>query len=80
MEQVTVQLSALEHFGYCPRQCGLVAVEGQWLDNRHTAAGSVAHKRVDSAPARVERGVSVLVPFRNGTTNWIGGSVRTHLK
>lgn len=45
---LTVQLSALEHFVYCPRQCGLIQVEGQWEDNRHTVRGHREHRRVDS--------------------------------
>ena len=56
----TVALAALEHWTYCPRQCGLVDVEGQWLDNRHTIRGTASHRRVDSGRHRTERGRLVL--------------------
>lgn len=55
-----VLLSALEHFMYCPRQCALIHVDGLWADNAHTVAGTQAHRRVDTAPSRTERGRRVL--------------------
>lgn len=55
MDDLTVRISALEHYSYCPRQQALIDVEGQWVDNRHTVRGVRAHRRVDSAPnARVD--------------------------
>jgi CRISPR-associated exonuclease Cas4 len=60
MDDITVNISSLAHFEFCARQCGLEVVEGQWVDNRHTANGRVEHRRVDSAADRVERGVKVL--------------------
>jgi len=55
-----VVLSALEHHLYCPRQCALIHVDGLWAENAHTVIGSRAHRRVDSAPGRRERGRQVL--------------------
>lgn len=58
--ELVVLLSALEHFMYCPRQCALIHVDGLWADNAHTVAGTRAHRRVDAAPSRTERGRRVL--------------------
>lgn len=55
-----VQLSALEHHLYCPRQCALIHVDGIWQENAHTVIGSRAHRRVDNAPSRQERGLLML--------------------
>lgn len=55
-----VLLSALEHYLYCPRQCALIPVDGYWTDNAHTVAGTWAHRRVDTAPSRRERGRKIL--------------------
>ena len=41
-------LSALQHYVFCPRQCGLIHVEGIWNENALTARGRVMHERVDS--------------------------------
>ena len=55
-----VQISAIEHFVYCPRQCALIHCDGVWSDNAHTVRGTRAHRRVDSGEHRQERGRQVL--------------------
>ncbi|MDE1951156.1 MAG: CRISPR-associated protein Cas4 [Betaproteobacteria bacterium] len=42
-----IPLSALNHWAYCPRRCGLIHMEGQFTDNIHTARGNAEHERVD---------------------------------
>lgn len=59
-ETITVPISAIEHFAYCPRQCALIHVDGVWADNEHTVRGVRAHRRVDSGGVRLERGRQVL--------------------
>jgi len=46
-EDEYIQLSSLQHFQYCPRQCALIHVDQQWSENRFTAEGRVQHERVD---------------------------------
>jgi CRISPR-associated exonuclease Cas4 len=48
-KQVTdpTPLSALNHWAYCPRRCGLIHMEGEFTDNIHTARGNAEHARVD---------------------------------
>lgn len=38
-------LSALQHLLFCPRQCALIHVEGQWAENRLTVEGKHLHRK-----------------------------------
>lgn len=49
-------ISALEHWEYCPRQCGLIHLEQVWGENVFTIRGTGLHARADTPMARVERG------------------------
>lgn len=42
-----IPISALEHFSYCPRQCGLIHLEQVWDENLHTTRGDIVHEHVD---------------------------------
>lgn len=59
-------LSALNDLLFCPRRCYLHRVEGLWLENAHTASGSLAHRRVhtprdaDESPCRTARGLRLV--------------------
>lgn len=44
-----IQLSALQHYMFCPRQCGLIHVEGLWSENVLTVRGELFHEKSDSA-------------------------------
>ena len=55
--ELDVQISALEHFSYCPRQCALIHVEQTFDENVYTIRGAIAHERVDSEGGSVARGV-----------------------
>ncbi len=46
-EQDAINISALNQYGYCPRRCGLIYLEGEFEDNIHTARGHAEHERVD---------------------------------
>lgn len=62
-EPVLILLSALEHYAYCPRQCGLIHVEATYRENVYTLRGNHAHARVDSgeqtqrADTMIRRGI-----------------------
>ncbi|MFG2227723.1 CRISPR-associated protein Cas4 [Streptomyces sp. NPDC048644] len=45
---VQVSLSALEHYAYCPRQCGLILLEDAFEDDAATVRGTLLHQRVDT--------------------------------
>lgn len=58
-ENKIVLISALEHWSYCPRQCGLIHVEQVYDENVFTLRGSWAHRRVDEALTTMEDGKRV---------------------
>jgi CRISPR-associated exonuclease Cas4 len=55
-----VPLSALEHFSYCPRQCGLIHLEQTWDENLYTLRGRQVHEKVDVSQDEIADGVRVL--------------------
>jgi CRISPR-associated exonuclease Cas4 len=54
-----VPLSALQHWVYCPRQCGLIHLEQAFEDNIHTARGQAVHRLVDAPGYEIKAGVKV---------------------
>lgn len=42
------QISALQHYVYCARQCALIHVEDVWQENVFTVRGDILHERVDT--------------------------------
>ncbi|MBP9580583.1 MAG: CRISPR-associated protein Cas4, partial [Ignavibacterium sp.] len=41
-------ISALQHYVYCPRQCGLIHVDDVWQENVFTVRGNILHGKVDT--------------------------------
>lgn len=60
MVEPVIPLRALEHYSFCTRKAALTFVDGIWRDNEHTLRGVRGHRRVDSAPSRVERGRTIM--------------------
>ncbi len=56
-DAILVPISAIEHWSYCPRQCGLIHVESVWDENLFTIKGTAAHERADQPTTRLEKGV-----------------------
>jgi CRISPR-associated exonuclease Cas4 len=56
-DDLTVPISAIEHYSYCPRQCALIHIEQVFEDNIHTIRGTIAHERVDAGVGSVQTGV-----------------------
>ncbi len=73
-EDDLIQLSSLQHFMYCERQCALIHIEQIWTENLFTAEGRVMHDKVDTANkesrgnVRIEYGV----PMRSLRLGLIG--------
>lgn len=59
-DAIEVPISALEHYSYCPRQCGLIHIEQTFEENIFTIKGQIAHERVDRADKEITRGVRVV--------------------
>jgi CRISPR-associated exonuclease Cas4 len=58
-----IQLSALQHYVFCVRQCALIHIEQLWTENLFTAEGHLMHERAHEegresrGNVRIERGV-----------------------
>jgi len=47
-EEDFIMISALQHYVYCPRQCGLIHVDDVWQENLFTTRGNILHEKVDT--------------------------------
>lgn len=47
-EDEYIQLSSIQHYVFCPRQCALIHVHGIWDENLFTAKGRIMHEKADS--------------------------------
>ena len=54
-----IPISALQHWAYCPRQCGLIHLEQIFEENVHTARGRAVHHLVDEPGYEIKSGVKV---------------------
>jgi len=52
-------LSALQHWAYCPRQCGLIHLEQAFDDNLHTQRGQAVHAQVDQPGVEERKGLRI---------------------
>ncbi len=43
-----IQINALQHYVFCPRQCALIHIEDVWQENLYTTRGALLHEKVDS--------------------------------
>ena len=67
-------LSALQHWAYCPRQCGLIHLEQAFDDNLHTQRGQAVHALVDKPGVEERKGLRIerALPLWNDTLGLIG--------
>lgn len=63
-EYELLPLSALQHWVFCPRQCGLIHLEQVWQENRLTAQGRQLHERVHEADDENRPGVRIVRGLR----------------
>ncbi|WP_107688534.1 CRISPR-associated protein Cas4 [Neisseria wadsworthii] len=54
---ISIPLSALQHYAFCPRQCALIHNEQAWAENYLTAQGRALHERVDGGEPETRKGV-----------------------
>jgi len=69
-----IPLSALQHWAYCPRQCGLIHLEQAFDDNLHTLRGQAVHAQVDHPGMELRRGLRIerSLPLWSERLNLIG--------
>jgi CRISPR-associated exonuclease Cas4 len=73
-EDALIQLSALQHFAFCTRQCALIHVEQIWSESGLTAEGRLMHEKVHEQD-RESRGnvrIEYGVPLRSLKLGLIG--------
>jgi len=58
-EDQLLPLSALQHWLYCPRQCGLIHLEQVWAENKFTAEGQVLHHKAHEGADESKGGVRI---------------------
>ena len=58
-EDQLLPLSALQHWLYCPRQCGLIHLEQAWAENKFTAEGQMLHKKAHEGEDESKAGVRI---------------------
>lgn len=73
-EEEQVSISALQHWQYCPRQCGLIHLEQVFSENIHTQRGQAVHATVDTPGFETRHGVRVerALPIWNEKLGLIG--------
>lgn len=66
-EDDLIQLSALQHFVFCERQCALIHIEQVWSENLFTAEGKIMHEKADSNKfeSRGDVRIDYSVPLRS---------------
>ena len=71
-----VPLSALQHWHYCPRQCGLIHLEQVFDDNVHTLRGQAVHAKADQPGVETAKGLRVerALPLWHDALGLIGKS------
>ena len=69
-----ISLSALQHWHYCPRQCGLIHLEQVFDENVHTLRGQAVHAKVDKPGVESAKGLRVerALPLWHDTLGWVG--------
>lgn len=75
-DDAAIPLSALQHWCYCPRQCGLIHLEQVFDDNIHTLRGQAVHARTDQPGVETAKGVRVerALPLWHDALGLIGKS------
>lgn len=73
-DKLLIQLSALQHYSYCPRQCALIHQEQSFDENLFTLRGRRVHERVDGGETTTEDGVRIerSLPLYSETHGLIG--------
>lgn len=54
-ENLTVKISALQHYSYCPRQCGLIYLEDIYDENIYTLQGNDVHEKIHEEASESQR-------------------------
>jgi len=66
-ESELLPISALQHLLFCERQCALIHIERQWVENRFTAEGAILHRAAHSGRSERRKGTRTVrsLPVRS---------------
>jgi CRISPR-associated exonuclease Cas4 len=67
-DDLSLPLSALQHYAFCPRQCALIHIERQWAENTLTSEGRVLHDKAHEPGRESRRDVRVTRSLRLQST------------
>ncbi len=73
-EDDLVMISALQHYLFCPRQCALIHIEQQWVENLYTAEGRILHEKADAGrtESRGDVRIASALPLRSLRLGLVG--------
>lgn len=62
-----IQLSAIQHYAFCKRQCALIHIEQVWIENYFTAEGRQMHEIAHSETVQNRKNVKIEhgIPLRS---------------
>ncbi len=63
-EEEYIPLSALQHYIFCPRQCGLIHLHQVWSENFLTAEGRILHEKADSKKVEKRRSLKTVYSLK----------------
>lgn len=69
-EEDLIPISALQHYMFCPRQCALIHLEQQWVENVLTAEGRILHDRAHEAGSENRGDVRTVRGLRLRSLTW----------
>lgn len=69
-EEDFIMISALQHYVYCPRQCGLIHVDDVWQENLFTTRGNILHEKVDTDTYETRGNVKTVRGLRIHSLNY----------
>lgn len=58
-DEDAILISSIEHYSYCPRQCGLIHLDRVFEENVFTIKGRLTHERVDMGEETRQPGVRI---------------------
>jgi len=73
-EEQLLPISALQHVLFCERQCALIHIEGQWVENRLTVEGRHLHDKAHDGSPETRDGIRVTrgLPLRSFRLGLVG--------
>ena len=63
-ENDLLPISALQHLGFCPRQCALIHIEQIWTENLFTAEGRGLHEKVHGTDTESRQDIRIVRGLR----------------